>query len=43
MNDDNFQFDDLKSFSYVTLNKHPLNSLKVLGMLNKSDGNILPW
>ncbi|KAL4431853.1 hypothetical protein ABPG74_012665 [Tetrahymena malaccensis] len=30
-------------YSYVTLNKHPLNSLKVLGILKRSDESIIPW
>lgn len=33
--------DDHPKYSYVTLNKHPLNPLKVLGCLKKED--VQPW
>ena len=30
-------------YSYVTLNKHPLNPLKILGILKKNDDTVYPW
>ncbi|EGR27146.1 hypothetical protein IMG5_201710 [Ichthyophthirius multifiliis] len=30
-------------YSYVTINNHPSSSLKVLGILKRSDDSIIPW
>ena len=35
--------DENQYYSYVSLSKHPLNTLKVLGILNKQTENIIPW
>lgn len=43
--ENNMTYSDQNSqlYSYATLNKHPLNSLKILGIQKKSDDTIIPW
>ena len=41
--DFNFGSDEGQYYSYATLNKHPLSSLKILGILKKQDNVIFPW
>ena len=37
------QGDEGRLYTYATVNKHPLNALKMLGVIKKNDDIIYPW
>ena len=41
--DIDFNYEEKNLYSYVTLNQHPLNPLKILGIFRKSEETAVPW